>query len=130
MSMSDPIADMLTRIRNAKAAKHRYVDLRSSKNKIDIIKVMQEMGFIENYLVNDEEHKMRVFLRYAEGREALITNLKRISSPSSRRYIGYRKIPKIDGGMGLVIISTPQGVMDGESARKMKVGGELLCYIW
>ena len=88
------------------------------------------MGLVENYLVNDEQHKMRVFLKYAEGREALISGLKRISSPSLRRYVGYRSIPKIDGGMGVVILSTSKGVLDGETARKEKVGGELLCFIW
>jgi small subunit ribosomal protein S8 len=130
MAMSDPIADLLTRMRNAIAAKHRYVDLRSSKMKVNVVKILQDLGFVENYLVNDEQNKMRVFLKYADGREALISGLKRMSTPSLRRYIGYRRIPKIDGGMGLVILSTPKGILDGETARKLKVGGELICYVW
>lgn len=130
MSLSDPIADLLTRIRNAVGAKHRYVDVRHTKLLLSLVKVMQNMGFVENYLINEEAHKMRVFLKYAEGREPLITGLKRISRPSLRRYVSYQRIPRIDGGMGLVILSTPMGVLDGETARQKHVGGELLCFIW
>ena len=130
MSLSDPIADLLTRVRNAIKANHRYVDLYSSKVKINILKVLKEQGLIENYLVNEENGKARAFLKYAEGIDPLISGLKRISSPGLRRYVGHKSIPKIHGGMGLVILSTPRGIIDGESARKLKVGGELLCYIW
>ena len=130
MSLSDPIADLLTRIRNATGAKHRYVDVRSNKILVNLVKVMQKVGFVENFLINEEQHKMRVFLKYADGRESLITGLKRISRPSLRRYVGHDRIPRIDGGMGLVILSTPKGVLDGETARKQGVGGELLCFIW
>lgn len=130
MSLSDPIADLLTRIRNAVQAKHRYVDVRATKLLINLVKVMQNMGFIEKFLINEEQHKMRVFLKYANGRESLITGLKRVSRPSLRRYVGNDRIPKIDGGMGLVVLSTPKGILDGESARKQGVGGELLCCIW
>ena len=130
MSLSDPIADLLTRVRNAIKANHRYVDLYSSKVKINILKVLKEQGLIENYLVNEENRKARAFLKYAEGRDPLISGLRRISSPGLRRYVGHKSIPKIYGGMGLVILSTPRGIIDGESARKLKVGGELLCYIW
>ena len=128
--MSDPIADLLTRIRNAASAKHRYADVHSTKLLVSLVKVLQKMGFIENFLVNEEQRKMRIFLKYAEGRESLITGLKRISRPSLRRYVENRRIPKIDGGMGLVVLSTSKGVMDGESARELGVGGELLCFIW
>ena len=130
MSLSDPIADLLTRIRNAIKANHRYVDLTLSNVKVNILKVLKEEGLIENYLVNEENRKARAFLKYANGRESLITGLKRISSPGLRRYVGHKSIPKIHGGMGLVILSTPKGIINGESARKLKVGGELLCYIW
>ncbi|MBX9922598.1 MAG: 30S ribosomal protein S8 [Rhabdochlamydiaceae bacterium] len=130
MSLSDPIADLLTRIRNAASAKHRYVDARATKLLISLVKVIQKLGFVENFLINEEERKMRIFLKYAEGRESLITGLKRISRPSLRRYVGHTEIPRIYGGMGLVIISTSKGVMDGESAREQGVGGELLCFIW
>jgi len=130
MSLSDPIADLLTRIRNASNAKHRYVDVRATKLIISLVKVMQKVGFVDSSLINEEERKMRIFLKYAEGRESLITGLKRVSRPSLRRYIESRRIPKIDGGMGLVILSTSKGIMDGESARALGVGGELLCFIW
>ena len=130
MSLSDPIADLLTRIRNASAAKHRYVDVRATKLIISLVKVMQKVGFVDSSLINEEERKMRIFLKYAEGRESLITGLKRVSRPSLRRYIESRRIPKIDGGMGLVVISTSKGIMDGDSARALGVGGELLCFIW
>lgn len=129
MSLSDPIADLLTRIRNASRAKHRFVDARHTKIKANLVKVLQEMGFVENFLVDEERKQMRIFLKYAEGREPLIEELVRVSSPSLRRYIGYREIPEIDGGMGLVLLSTPKGILDGKSARKMKVGGELLCFV-
>ena len=130
MSMSDPIADLLTRVRNASSAKHRYTDVHSTKLLVSLVKVMQNKGFIENFLINEEQRKMRIFLKYATGRESLITGLKRYSRPSLRRYVQSQKIPRIDGGMGLVVLSTSKGVMDGESARKLGVGGELLCLIW
>jgi small subunit ribosomal protein S8 len=130
MALNDPVADLLTRMRNAIQAKHRYVDLYHSNLKQNILKVLKEKGLIENYLINEENKKARAFLKYAEGRESLITGLRRISSPGLRRYVGHQSIPRIDGGMGLVILSTPKGIMDGETARKLKVGGELLCYIW
>lgn len=130
MAMHDPVADLLTRIRNAISAKHRYVDLSATKIKLNILKVLKEKGLIENYLVNEENRKARAFLKYAEGRDPLISGLKRMSSPGLRRYVGHKSIPKIDGGMGLVILSTPKGIIDGETARKLKVGGELLCFIW
>jgi small subunit ribosomal protein S8 len=128
--MHDPIADLLTRIRNARLAKHRYVDFRLSAMKLIIVKVLLEQGFVDNYLVNDEKGEGRVFLRYTNGRDPVIQGLKRVSSPGLRRYVTYREIPKVLGGMGAAILSTPKGVLDGETARKMKVGGELLCLVW
>jgi small subunit ribosomal protein S8 len=130
MSMHDPIADLLTRIRNARRAYHRYVDFQASKIKVNIIRILQEQGFVENFLVDDEAGKGRVFLKYANGREPVIQGLKRMSTPGLRRYVSSKKIPKVLGGMGIAIISTPKGVMDGESARKQKLGGELLCLVW
>jgi small subunit ribosomal protein S8 len=130
MALHDPISDLLTRIRNAKDAKHRYVDVPLSKAKINVIKVLEQHGFIEHHLINDELRKVRVFLKYVEGRECVMQGLRRISSPGLRRYVGHKDIPKILGGMGIAILSTPQGVIDGETARKQKVGGELLCYVW
>jgi small subunit ribosomal protein S8 len=130
MAYNDPIADLLTRIRNAISAKHRYVDFNLSNLKINLLKVLKENGLVENYLINEENKKARVFLKYSDGRESLISGLKRMSSPGLRKYVKYRSIPKIDGGMGVVILSTPKGIIDGETARKLKVGGELLCYVW
>ncbi len=128
--LNDPIADLLTRIRNAKQARHRYVDFHPSKIKMEIVRVLQEQGFVDKLLVNEEKGKARLFLKYAGGREPVIKGLNRISSPSLRRYVGYREIPKIYGGMGIAILSTPGGIIDGESARKKKLGGELLCLVW
>jgi small subunit ribosomal protein S8 len=130
MAHHDPIADLLTRIRNALSARHRYVDFHTSNLKINLLKVLKEQGLVENYLINEENKKARVFLKYSEGRDPLISGLRRMSSPGLRRYVKYRSIPKIDGGMGVVILSTPKGIIDGETARKLKVGGELLCYVW
>jgi small subunit ribosomal protein S8 len=130
MTMHDPVSDFLTRIRNARLAQHRFVDLNLSKMLLNIVKILKEQGFIDNYLVNEEQRKMRIFLRYSEKREAVIQGLKRISTPGLRRYIGYKQIPKVLGGMGTAILSTSKGILDGETARKLQVGGEFLCMIW
>lgn len=130
MAAHDPISDLLTRIRNAKLARHRFVDINLSKLNTNVIKVLEKQGFIERFLVNGELRKIRIFLKYADGRESVLQGLKRISTPGIRRYIGYKKIPKVLGGMGIAILSTPIGIVDGETARQQKVGGELLCFIW
>src|SRR5579863_4749192 len=118
--MTDPIADMLTRIRNATRSKHPRVDLPSSKMKIEIARLLKEEG-----------HKvLRVFLRYTSGRRSVITGVKRVSRPGSRRYVGKSRIRSVMGGMGVSILSTPRGLMTGSAARKEGVGGELLCEIW
>ena len=130
MSLSDPIANLLTKIRNAAAAKHRYVDLCFSKMAKEIIQVMKDNGFVENFLVNEKEYKLRVFLKYSKDRESAIQKLERYSKPGLRRYVGYRDIPSIMGGLGISIVSTPLGVIDGSKAKQNKVGGELLCFVW
>jgi small subunit ribosomal protein S8 len=130
MAFNDPIAELLTKIRNAKGAQHRYVDLSFSKMKVQILEIMKSHGFIENFLVNEEQFKIRVFLRYTKSRESVLHGLDRISTSGLRRYIGYADIPRIFNGMGIAILSTPRGVMDGETARNLKVGGELLCTVW
>ncbi|MGB7977615.1 MAG: 30S ribosomal protein S8 [Chlamydiales bacterium] len=130
MAFNDPIAELLTKIRNAKGAQHRYVDLSHSKLKVKILDILKGQGFIENFLVNEEKHKLRVFLRYTKERESVINGLTRISKSGLRRYIGYEDIPKVFNGMGIAILSTPKGVVDGETARNLKVGGELLCTVW
>jgi small subunit ribosomal protein S8 len=130
MSFNDPIAELLTKLRNAKNAQHRFVDLSHSKIKIKILEILRLHGFIENFLVNEEMHKIRVFLRYTKEREPVLSGLKRESTSGLRRYIGYHEIPRVFNGMGIAIVSTPKGVIDGEAARNLKVGGELLCTVW
>jgi len=130
MAHQDPIADMLTRLRNAMTARLKFVDMPLSSLKHDVLKILVQQGFIEHVLVDDEHKKMRVFLKYAGGRAPVLQGLRRISRPSLRRYITKHEIPKISGGLGLAIMSTSQGVVDGETARQKGIGGELLCYIW
>ena len=130
MAHHDPVSDLLTRIRNAKDAKHRFVDLYSSKHLVSIVKVLKEQGFIENFIVDDVKKKMRIFLKYFGDRSSVINGLKRVSKPGLRRFVNVRQIPKVFSGFGIAILSTPKGVLDGEKARKERVGGELLCNIW
>lgn len=129
---TDPIADLLTRIRNAARAKHPRVDLPSSKLKVEIARILKDEGYLTNFKVVDEKGKktLRVFLRYTPDRRSVITDLKRISRPGSRRYLGKTDIRPVVGGMGIAILSTPRGLMTGQSARKEGVGGELLCEVW
>lgn len=132
MGLSDPIADLLTRIRNASHAKHRYIDIAHSHMNEAIVKVLKEQGFVVQFLVKEEDRKktMRVFIRYSAGREAVIHGIKRVSKPSLRKYVSCKKIPRVLGGMGISILSTPKGVLDGDKARELNVGGELLCLAW
>lgn len=128
MSFNDPIAELLTKIRNASTAKHRYVDLRLTRMNKSLIEILKEQGFIENFLVDDQKRKIRVFLKY-RFRNCVLNQLKRVSSPGLRKYVGYNDIPRVQNGMGIAIVSTPKGVLEGEEARKQKVGGELLCIV-
>lgn len=132
MSANDQIADFLTRIRNASNAGHRYVDIHWSKMNQNIADVMKNNKFIEHYLVKEEQSigTLRVFLRYTDGRVPLIRGLRRISNPGRRKYVGHEEIPRVFSGLGISIISTSQGVLAGDEARKRKIGGELLCYVW
>ena len=131
MAISDTIADMLTRIRNAKDAKHKYVDVKCSSLNKKIIDVLKEKGYITKYLVNEKKYKIRVFIRYLiRSNESVIKGLKRFSKPGLRKYIGYKEIPYVFSGLGIAILSTPSVVIDGEKARSLKVGGELLCLVW
>ncbi|MCH9625794.1 MAG: 30S ribosomal protein S8 [Chlamydiales bacterium] len=131
-SLSDPIADLLTRLRNASKAKHCYIDLDHSKMKEAIVKILKHYGFVAQHLVKEEKGMitMRVFLKYTADREPIIHGLKRVSKPSLRRYTSFGQIPRVLGGMGISVISTSKGVMSGEQARKQKIGGELLCLAW
>lgn len=130
MATTDPIADFLTRIRNAQDAKHKFVDISLSKMKVEIANILKEKGFIENFIQNDAKRKMRIFLKYIEGRKGLIRKLKRVSKPGRRIYQPVSKIPRVLGGIGTAIISTSKGVIDDAKAKELKIGGEILCYIW
>jgi len=129
---TDPIADFLTRIRNGALAKHPRVEMPSSKMKIEIARILKEEGYLANYKVVEEKGRktLRVFLRYTPDRRSVITDLRRVSRPGSRRYVGKFGIKPVVGGMGIAIVSTPRGLMTGSSARKEGVGGELLCEVW
>jgi small subunit ribosomal protein S8 len=130
---SDPIADFLTRIRNATRAQHRYVDVSWSVIKQSIAEILKNHGFIESFLVKQDDRKrgtMRVFLKYTDGRQPVIQGIKRMSKPGLRRYVGHQDIPRFYGGLGLSILSTSNGVMAGFDAMSKKVGGELLCLVW
>ncbi|MGH9682251.1 MAG: 30S ribosomal protein S8 [Candidatus Acidiferrales bacterium] len=130
---TDPIADLLTRIRNASRAKHPRVDLPSSKLKVEVARILKDEGYVANYKVVEEQKgkkTLRVFLRYTPDRRSVITDLKRVSRPGSRRYVGKTDIRQVVGGMGICIISTPRGLMTGQAARKHGVGGELMCEVW
>jgi small subunit ribosomal protein S8 len=132
--MTDPISDMLMRIRNAAHSKHARVDVPSSKLKVEVARILKEEGFIATYKLVDDENKVRkairIFLKYTANRRSIITGLKRISRPGARRYLGQKEIHPVVGGLGLSILSTPKGVMSGRAARKAGVGGEVLCEIW
>ena len=132
MATTDPIADMLTRIRNAGHAKHAQCDIPASKVKEQIAKVLKGEGFIKDYQVLNTgvQGVIRITLKYTNDRQDVIGGLKRISRPGLRKYCGATDIPTIYGGMGTVIMSTPQGIMTGRKARKQNVGGEILAYVW
>src|SRR6267378_1106714 len=130
---TDPISDLLTRIRNAAKARHARVDIPTSKLKAEGARILKEEGYISTYK-RVEENKMRktlrLFLKYTPDRRSVITDLKRISKPGSRRYKGASEIRPVVGGMGISIMTTPKGVMTGRAARKAHVGGEVLCEVW
>lgn len=130
--MTDPIADMLTRIRNAIAAKHARVDIPGSKLKLEVAKILKEEGYINNYTTKGEGPKyvIRIFLRYDAKGTSSITNLRRVSRPGRRVYVGADEIPKVLGGYGINIVSTSQGLMSGRRARKANVGGEILAEVY
>ncbi len=133
MTMNDPIADMLTRIRNANTAKHDTVDIPASKMKISIAEILFAEGYITKYeIIEDGNFKViRITLKYGKDKnEKIITGLKRISKPGLRVYAGKEDIPKVLGGLGIAILSTNQGVVTDKDARKLAVGGEVLAYVW
>ena len=133
MTMSDPIADMLTRIRNAHTAKHDTVDVPSSKMKLAIAQILLEEGYIKKYDIVEEGNfkTIRITLKYnADKTERIISGIKRISKPGLRVYAGKEDLPKVLGGLGIAIISTNQGVVTDKKARELQVGGEVLAFVW
>ncbi|MFY9227618.1 MAG: 30S ribosomal protein S8 [Blastocatellia bacterium] len=130
--MTDPISDMLTRIRNSKMRKHEVVDIPLSKLKVELARILKEEGFIRNYRVVGESVKknLRVYLKYVENDEPVISDLQRVSKPGRRVYVGKDEIPSVKGGIGVAILSTSKGLMTDQKSREAKVGGEVLCYIW
>ncbi|MEK6610072.1 MAG: 30S ribosomal protein S8 [Gemmatimonadota bacterium] len=132
MSMTDPVADMLTRIRNACLARHRRVDIPVSKLKTEIAKLLRDNHYIQEFQVLDDGRHglLRVYLKYHDGDQPVIRELKRVSTPGLRRYVGARQIPRVRNGLGMAILSTPKGLMTDRDARTAHVGGELLAVIW
>lgn len=130
--MTDPIADMLTRIRNANKMKQEKVDIPASKLKVQIAKILKEEGFVKNVkLVKDRRQGMiRVYLKYAEDATPAIQGLKRVSRPGCRVYVGADAIPNVTDGLGVAILSTPKGIQTNKRAKKERVGGEVLCQVW
>jgi small subunit ribosomal protein S8 len=132
MSMTDPIADFLTRVRNAIMARHRMVDIPSSKLKMKMAHILYEQKFIKNYIIIEDgkQNILRIFLKYDKSGMPLINELKRISTPGRRYYVDLENLPRVKNNTGIAILSTSKGVMTEREARKNNVGGEVLCHIW
>lgn len=132
MTLTDPIADFLTRIRNAVVVKKKEVSIPSSRMKVEIAKVLKEEGYIRNYRVIDDKKQgiLSITLKYTENRQSVITGLKRASRPGCRIYCRTDSIPKVLDGLGIVILSTSQGVATGKKCEELGLGGEILCYVW
>ena len=132
MNLTDPVADFLARVRNAIRSRQQKVDVPASKLKLEIARILKEEGFIANFKATEEEGKkvLRVYLKYGPNNDAVISNVQRISRPGCRVYVGRDEIPRVLGGMGINILTTPRGVMTGRDARKRGVGGEVLCEVW
>lgn len=132
MSMSDPIADMLTRIRNANTVRHDKVEIPSSKIKREIANILKQEGFIRDaeYIEDKNQGVIRIFLKYGPNNERVISGLKRISKPGLRVYSKSQELPRVLGGLGIAIISTSKGVMTDKQARQSQSGGEVICYVW
>lgn len=129
---ADPIADMLTRVRNALIARHPKVDVPSSRLKNEIARILREEGYILNYKLTEEGAKkyIRLYLKYTPANLPVISRVERVSRPGCRVYVSSKEIPRVLGGLGINILTTPKGVMTGTAARKERVGGEVLCQIW
>ena len=132
MSMTDPIADLLTRIRNASKEKHEKLEVPASRLKANVVRVLKEEGYIKNFRLQREDGRpvIKVYLKYTEQGDAVIQGIRRVSRPGLRRYSGHQEIPRPLGGAGISIISTSKGVITGHKARAQKLGGEVLCEVW
>jgi small subunit ribosomal protein S8 len=132
MALTDPVADFLARVRNAIHARHPKLDVPASKLKLELARILKEEGYIASFkAVEENGHKiLRLYLKYGNNNESAITNLSRISRPGCRVYVGRNEIPRVLGGLGINILTTPKGVMTGREARKQGVGGEILCEVW
>ena len=132
MSMTDPIADMLTRIRNANMVRHDRVEIPASKLKLEIARILHAEGFLRNYRLIDDRKQgiLRIYLKYGENQEKVITGIKRISKPGRRVYVNVSDLPRVYGDLGIAILSTSQGVKTAIECRKASVGGEVLCFVW
>jgi len=132
MVLTDPIADMLTRIRNANMAEKKIVQMPHSKMKSELARLLKSEGFIKDYTMENEDGKsvLNIFLKYTADREPIIQGLRRISKSSCRKYVASDEVPRVLGGIGIAILSTSSGVMTDNEARQQKVGGEVLCYVW
>ncbi len=132
MSLTDPVADFLTRVRNAISARQQKVDVPASKLKLELARILKEEGYIANFKATEEEGRklIRIYLKYGTDNEAAISCVERVSRPGCRVYVGRNEIPRVLGGLGINILTTPKGVMTGRQARKEGVGGEVLCQVW
>jgi small subunit ribosomal protein S8 len=132
MSMTDPVADMLTRIRNANMVRHDRVDIPASRLKEEVVRILQEEGYIKSYkyLEDRKQGILRISLKYSDGKERVILGIKRISRPGRRAYVGKAELPRVLNGLGTAIISTSRGIMTASQCRRAGVGGEVICYVW
>lgn len=132
MAVSDPVADMLTKIRNGSLARHEKVDITSSKLKLQIVKILKNEGFIKNFkkVSKDGISCLRVYLKYDDKQAPVIHGIARVSTPGRRVYSGYKEMPRIYNGLGIVVVSTSSGVLTGRKAAEKQVGGELICKVW
>ncbi|MBU4310899.1 30S ribosomal protein S8 [bacterium] len=132
MTVTDPIAEMLTRIRNANQAGKERVDIPSSKMKQEIARILKEEGYIKNYRVISDRRQgiLRIYLKYTSKKEKVISEIKRISKPSLKQYVKGNEVTRVLGGLGVAILSTSQGIMTDKKARKKRIGGEVICHVW
>lgn len=132
MSVSDPIADMLTKIRNASAAGHEKVDIMASRIKLEIVKILKTEGYIKNFkkIQNEGSNIIRIFLKYDEENDPVLHGMNKVSKPGRRVYSGYKEIPRVFNGYGTMIVSTSSGIITGRKAVEKQVGGELICTVW